>query len=49
MDSAGKSDIVSLRAVDRAVSPAIGAILMFALVLAVLAILQTTAMPALKE
>lgn len=34
---------------DRAVSPVIGAILMFALVLAVLAVLQTTAIPALNE
>ncbi|PCR89854.1 Ig-like domain-containing protein [Natrinema ejinorense] len=34
---------------DRAVSPVIGAILMFALLLALLALLQTTAIPALNE
>ncbi len=34
---------------DRAVSPVIGAILMFALALALLALLQTTAIPALNE
>jgi flagellin-like protein len=38
-----------LRTADRGVSPVIGAILMFALALALLAILQTTAVPALNE
>ncbi|WP_425601452.1 DUF7289 family protein [Halorubrum salinum] len=44
-----RTDRRTLRAADRAVSPVIGAILMFALVLALLAILQTTAVPALNE
>ncbi|MDS0474460.1 Ig-like domain-containing protein [Natrinema sp. 1APR25-10V2] len=42
-------DIVDRRSADRAVSPVIGAILMFGLVLALLATLQLTAIPALNE
>ncbi|AFO58386.1 Ig-like domain-containing protein [Natrinema sp. J7-2] len=39
----------AFRGSERAVSPVIGAILMFALLLALLAILQTTAIPAVNE
>ncbi|ELY89619.1 Ig-like domain-containing protein [Natrinema altunense] len=39
----------ALRGSERAVSPVIGALLMFALLLALLAILQTTAIPAVNE
>ncbi|MDF9745101.1 hypothetical protein [Natrinema salsiterrestre] len=41
--------LAALEDSDRAVSPVIGAILMFALALALLAILQTAAIPALNE